>query len=218
MEEEFVTYKRFSTIEDTEEFIKFLKINNIRFEFENNSLLEDVTAVYGTAPQTEFDVKLQKKDFEKVDKLLENEAAETIPLLDKEYYLYNFTNDELYDVINNYDKWNETDYLLAQKILKERGEKINDEIAREKKEHRLNELKEPEAAKQVWIIIGFICVVLGGWLGMFIGYHFWQFKKRIPSGDKVFAYNKATREKGIIMFYTGLIFFISWWLFYLALL
>ncbi len=218
MEEEFVTYKRFSTVEDAEVFVGILKNNAIRFELENNSICEDVSAVYGAVPQTEIDVKLIQSDFEKVDKLLEKEAAETILLLDKEYYLYDFTNEELYDVINNYDKWNETDYLLAQKILNARGEKITDEVTKSKKDKRLKELNDPEPAMQGWMTIGYVSAVLGGILGMFIGYHHWQFKKRVPSGDRVFAYDEDSREKGRLLFYVGLGFFVVWGLVYLFLI
>jgi hypothetical protein len=156
-----------------------------------------------------------KADFEKVDALLEKEAAETVPLLDKEYYLYEFSNEELYDVINNFDKWNETDYLLAQKILKDRGEKINNEVAKEKKFQRIHELMEPEAAMPGWITLGYISAVLGGILGIFIGYHHWQFKKPVPSGDRVFAYDDKSRNSGKNMFYIGVAFFILWSLAYL---
>lgn len=213
--EDFATYRRFSLLTTAEDLIELLKKNEIRFEFEDNSPAEDISATYGAVSQPEFVVKILKEDFKRADALLEKEAEEIIPTLDKEYYLYSFSNEELYDVIDNFDQWNTLDYVLAQRILKERGENMDGEVTREKKEHRLKDLSEPEPAMPGWLTMGYISAVLGGVLGMFIGYHHWKFKKRLPNGEKVFAYDEKSREKGRVIFYVGLVFFILWDLAYL---
>ena len=216
--EEFVAYRKFSLLPAAEDMIELLKKNNIPYEFEDNSPSADLSATYGSVPQSEFIVKIMKEDFSKTDTLLEKEALEIIPTLDKEYYLFSFTNDELYDVIENYDKWNTVDFILAQQILRERGEVLTDEVTIEKKERRIRDLAEPESAMQGWIFIGYISAVLGGVLGMFIGYHHWKFKKRLPNGERVFTYDEISREKGRILFYTGAFFFIIWSAVYIFLL
>lgn len=218
MEAAFVTYRKFGSLEEAGSLIELLENNKIHYELEDNTLGEDVSAVYGAVRQSELDVKILQTDFERVDGLLEKEAADTLPLLNKEYYLYEFSNEELYEVVNNFDKWNETDYLLAQKILKERGEKMDESVTKEKRKKRIKELSEPEPASSGWIAFGYISAVLGGILGIFIGYHHWKFKKLLPTGEKVFAYDEKSRNSGKNMFYIGVVCCVLWSLAYLFLI
>lgn len=215
MATEFVTYKKFDTLEEAQALIGTLNKNGIQNFMEDNSSGTDITSTYGSQEQTEFDVKISQNDFEKADLLLEKEALETVRKLSNDYYLFSFNTTELYDVIDNFDEWNETDYLLAQKLLRAKGEKITDEEIKKRKNIRIDKLKTPEKAAIQWIMLGYMTAVFGGVLGIFIGYYLSQFKKRIPNGEKVFAYDNASRNSGKIMFVLGIISTIFWIIMYL---
>jgi len=46
-------------------------------------------------------------------------------------------------------------------------------------ESRLNELRQPEPAQTFWIYAGYFLALLGGLLGIFIGWHLSSHKKNI---------------------------------------
>lgn len=216
MDIEFVTYKKFETLEEANALIETFNKNNIQNFLEDNSIGTNITSTYGNQEQNEFDVKIAQSDFEKADLILEKEALETVRQLSNDYYLFSFDISELYEVIDNFDEWNETDYLLAQKLLKAKGEKISDEEIKKRKINRIEQLKIPEKASIQWLILGYLSAVFGGILGVFIGYFLSQFKKRIPNGEKTFTYDTVSRNSGKIMLIVGIVSTIAWILFYLS--
>jgi hypothetical protein len=214
MDNEFVTYRKFGTLEEANALIETLKNNGIPYEMEDNSPDTNIISTYGSQEQTEFDIKISPTDFEKADLVLEKDALETVRKLSNDYYLFYFGIPELYEIIDHFDEWNETDYLLAQKILKSKGEKISDEEIKKRKNTRIEELKKPEKAGIQWLMLGYLSAIFGGILGIFIGYYLSQFKKRIPNGEKVFAYDNYSRNSGKIMFVIGIVSTVFWFIIY----
>jgi len=215
MNTEFITCKKYETPDEAAVLIEILKNNNIEYVLEDNSPSDDVTSTYGSQVQYQYDVKIRQNDFEKINNILEKEAAETAEKLPVDYYLYNFNVTELYDILDHFDEWNETDYLLAQKLLSQKGERVTDEVIRQKKEKRINQLKEPQNAEQGWLIFGYVMVLLGGFVGIFIGYYLSQFKKMIPDGKKVYVYDNTARKNGKTLFYMGIVSVMIWLAIYL---
>jgi hypothetical protein len=207
---ELVTYRKYKTEEEAIELIDLLKSNDIDCHVENISSSFDITFTGGTGLEDKIAIKLKTSDFEKADNLLHRIASENIDLVDKDHYLFDFSDDELFEILENYNEWGKTDYVLAQKLLKERGKDISDEQVQELKNKKNTELRQPEKGHKGWLIFGFISAVLGGLLGIFIGYHHFKFKKSIPTGEKVYAYDAETRKTGLRIFYVGMIAFILW--------
>jgi hypothetical protein len=207
---ELITYKKFKTQEEANELIDLLKSNNIDYFVENISPSVDITFTGGTELDDKIAIKLKSTDFEKVDSLLNTIATENIGLVDKDHYLFDFSNDELYEILENFNEWSKTDFVLAQKILNDRGENISDEKVQELKIKKIDELRQPEKGHKGWLIFGFISAILGGLLAIFIGYHHFRFKKSIPTGEKVYAYDTKTRKTGLRIFFVGVIALIFW--------
>ena len=59
----------------------------------------------------------------------------------------------------------------------------------------------------VWIIFGYVAALIGGFIGILLGYSLWLSKKKLPNGSKVPAYNEEIRKHGRIIFYLGIIMF-----------
>ena len=85
----------------------------------------------------------------------------------------------------------------------------------QKKEKRINQLKEPQKAESGWLAVGYIAMIFGGFVGIFMGYYLSQFKKMIPDGEKVYVYDEMARKNGKIMFYLSIISVIVWFVIYL---
>ena len=78
------------------------------------------------------------------------------------------------------------------------------------KKQRIIELSKPEEGQNSYIIIGYICAILGGLLGLFIGWHLLTYKKTLPNGSQVYAYSENDRKQGNRIVILGGIFLVLW--------
>jgi hypothetical protein len=206
---EFLTYKKFYEKEPVDALTKILSENEIEFELAEDR--ESLDSLYGDKLfKQQFYVKLKKDDFKKADSLLLDESAKELVNVDKDHYLYAFTDEELFDILSKPDEWNEFDYQLSQQILKERGKVINADTIDLLRKQRINELAKPEEGQRNWIYAGYLFSMLGGLLGIFIGWHLSTFKKTLPNGEKVYGHSQNDRRHGKRIFIIGLIMFIVW--------
>ncbi|MFN6943330.1 MAG: hypothetical protein ACK4ND_00170 [Cytophagaceae bacterium] len=176
----------------------------IEYILEDNSAAVDITFSANTS-QNEVQLKIKQEDFEKANKLLESESEIPLADLDKNHYLFSFSNEELYEILLKKDEWSAFDYKLAQKILAGRGQKITPEELEGLRKKRLEDLSKPENLQNQWIIIGYLLAVAGGIIGIFIGYYLWTLKKTLPTGEKVYVYNEENRKDGKNIFIIGII-------------
>lgn len=199
-------FRKFSTLEQAKELQKLLNDNKIETILADNAPQVDSTLA-GSTSHDKFEIRIKQSDFEKALSILEKDAENLINEVERDYYLFDFTNEELYDVILKSDEWNEFDYVLSQKILIERGEEINETLLKSLKKQRINDLAKPEEDQQPWIIAGYIFSVLGGFLGLIIGYFLWTQKKTLPDGQRIFSHKESDRKQGKYIFYIGLVVF-----------
>mgnify|MGYP000385321541 FL=1 len=124
MQEEYSIFKKYPTLEQATELKELLDKEGIDAVLGDNIPPVDVT-FSGSTLQHEFEVRIKPSDFGKAEDLLEQQAENIIDQVDKDYYLFDFTDEELYEILLKSDEWNEFDYTLAQKILSQRGKPIN---------------------------------------------------------------------------------------------
>ncbi len=193
--EQLLTFQKFNDQYEAIELGTLLNENGIEYLLEDSSASFDPSFSNNELTK-EFRIKLKKQDFEKADILLQQIFSAQIDSVDKDYYLFNFTDLELIELITKRDEWNQFDFLLAQKILRERGKEINPEIIELLRKQRIEELAKPEENQKAWIYAGYITAVLGGFLGFFIGWHLLTHKKTLPNGDRVYSYSEIDRKHG----------------------
>jgi hypothetical protein len=204
MIENYSIFKKFPTLEQANELKELLKENGVESLVADNIPPVDVT-FSGNTLQNEFEVRIKQSDFKKAEEILEKNVGNLIDQIDKDYYLFEFTDEELYEILLKSDEWNAFDYTLAQKILKQRGKSVNKELLNSLKNERIKDLAKPEENQRPWIIAGYIFSLLGGFLGLIIGYFLWTSKKTLPNGQKVYSYSANDRKHGKYIFYIGLI-------------
>jgi hypothetical protein len=202
----YLTFRKFNNEAQLEELTDLLNRNNILYEIEQ--FLPSYDAVLGFVSKKEFIVKVHPENFTFVEKLLGKQATEIITEIDSNHYLFDFTDDELFDLLLRADEWSPIDVELAKKILKDRGKEISSDILELMQKRRLTELAEPEPSLKTWIYAGYFFAFCGGLFGFFIGLHLLTHKKTLPDGTRVYAHNKSDRKHGIIIFITGIIVFI----------
>lgn len=209
MGEEFVTFQKFSDKGLAEKFTALFDENKIEYRFEDNS--SSLDASFGGGGFTnEYVVKLRKGDFEKANQVLIEDSISDLDSIDKEYYLFSFTDDELRDIIAHEDEWNKFDFLLAQKLLRERGIEIGAKELETLRENRLKELAEPEKTDKLALALGYLFALMGGFFGILIGWHIKSNEKTLPNGDRVYTYSKTAREHGRAIMGIGIGMFVIW--------
>ena len=92
---------------------------NIDFKVEDSDKLFDPFFI---TPDRDINIKLKPADFTVAQKELENYYGYQADQADSGYYLYEFTNEELYEIIEKPDEWGDFDYQIALKILEKKGE------------------------------------------------------------------------------------------------
>jgi hypothetical protein len=204
--QQFVTIKTFNHEEEFINFIEILKSHQIPYQNEIfNSTIDPATL---RPLEKEFLVKVRQMDFSQVNQLLDEIAAEAVKEVESDHYLFSFSDIELYEIVTKPDEWSAFDYHLAKKIIKERGKTIDDDFLRSVKKARIEDLSKQEETQLSWIIFGYISAVLGGFLGIAIGWYLMSQHKTLPNGQKVYLFKDTDRQHGTRIFYIGIVMFI----------
>lgn len=206
MDNTFRTFKKYPTKDLAENLAQLLVEHGIETKLTDNLANFDVT-FSGSKLQDEYEVKIRQSDFKNAEIILEKSVRQEIEQVSRDHYLFQFSDEELYDILISPDEWNEFDYKLSQKILADRGKEIDSELLDSLKRQRLKVLSKPEENQKTWIITGYFLSFLGGFLGMIIGYVLWTSRKTLPNGARVFSYKESDRKHGKIIFVMGVVVF-----------
>jgi len=200
------TFRKFTDYSQAQNLVSLLSDNDINSTL--NETASSLDSTFGGGESSKIiEIQLNQSDFEKANSILAEEAEILINRVDDDHYLFDFTNEELYDLLLKPDEWNEFDYKLATKILNDRGENVSPDLIKSLKSQRIKDLEKPEESQKTWIYIGYLFSLLGGLLGMFVGWHIWKGTKTLPDGRKVLSYNTSDRKHGRNIFYIGIIIF-----------
>lgn len=206
MKENYSIFRRFSTLEQARELEFQLNRNGIDTVLADNVPPVDIT-FSGNTLQNEIEIRINPADFEKAEQILKQNAENVIDQVDKDHYLFAFTDEELYEILLKPDEWNEFDHALAKKVLEQRGRSVDEKLLHSLQNQRLKQLAKPEENQHPWIIGGYIFAFLGGLIGLIIGYILWTSKKTLPNGQKVYSYMEKDRKHGKIIFFIGVVIF-----------
>ncbi|QQQ27203.1 hypothetical protein [Chryseobacterium indoltheticum] len=195
MSAELSTYRKFIYKDDALELIKILEENHITYELANNSSQLD-SSFGGDINTKQFELKIQKEDFEVVEKLEEELVKADVENAEEDYHLFDYSDEELIEIVTKKEEWNKFDYLLALKILKQRGKEINPELLKVINKQRIESLSTQEDSPTWLIIIGYASAFFAGFLGIFIGGYLMYYKKALPNGDKIYGFERKDRNHG----------------------
>ena len=195
MSQEFVTFQRFDDKAAAQELADIFKENNIEVLLEDESANFDVTFANNEFDK-DFRVKLKPEDFEQAKLLLLKRAEQDLEHIDPDHYLFNFSDEELKDVVEKEDEWSSLDFLLAKKLLKERGVVLSADEIESFKAKRIEVLSEPEKSPRGLILAGYILIFIGGLFAVVIGLYLRNHKKTLPNGERTFGYTQSDRVHG----------------------
>ncbi|MBC7775064.1 MAG: hypothetical protein H7246_06455 [Phycisphaerae bacterium] len=208
-------YDKFHNPADAKPLISLLKSNGILHEVEVPKQLTD-TLIVGEAIAfaPKVFVKLRPHDFQRVNKLVEEDMLRLIEegKIDlKQHFLYEFTNAELWDVIGKPDEWNYDTMVIAKYLLESRGVEVSTAQLDFMKEDRLLKIRKPKKGNEIWMVVLLFLNLFGfapnlaSWLLMSIicfgmAYYYWKDVTIDPNGKKFYTFDSKTRNRGKAIF------------------
>jgi len=207
--EEFILLKKFNTPEEASTVIELLEKNNIEFQIEKDDAIQE-TVFIGNTFESEMHIKVKPEDLENAQQLLQELVEINAESLDKDYYLLNFTDTELTEILQKPDEWSYNDYLWAQEILKQRGKGVELSTLEDWKKQRLELLSQPKKISGNYIFSAYLFCILGGIIGLLMGMHLQNANKTLPNHQKVLTYDANSRNQGNTIKWTGVIFSLVW--------
>lgn len=198
MNEEYLRFKLFPDKQTAEDFAEVLKQNNIDYRIEEDSLVFD--ASFANQPLArDYVIAVKQSDFKEASCAYNEYFAKQINNVPEDYYLLQFSDEELLDILAKPDEWGAFDYQLATALLKKRGIEITKEKTDRLKVDRYYELAKPEGEDAKNIVGYYIVSILFFPVGWIIGWIWGYSKKQLPDGYRVYAYNERVRLHGRII-------------------
>ncbi|MCM5530319.1 hypothetical protein [Parasegetibacter sp. NRK P23] len=213
----YLTFQKFNDLELAKQVAERLKEGGVECLLENNQKFFDPSFANNQI-EHDISIKISSEKFSDAHKALDEYYQKSLHDVESDYYLFEFTDEELVEIISKPDEWGHFDYQLAQKILRDRGNEIKPEVANLLKVNRVKELAKPDSAHKYFIYLGYVSSVFGGLFGIIIGWTLAYFKKTLPDGRRVYAYRETERNHGTRMLLISCVSLTIWILLRLALL
>lgn len=190
----FRRFKRFLDVEAAADTVAVLQAHAIAYELEEDLQPSDGVIVFGQSRPVFL--QLLPADFVRARQLIRLQLAPAVAAAVSDHYLFAFTDEELQEIIAKPDEWSDFDYLLAQRLLRERGHDLSEREVAQQARSRHRTLAQPEAANQWVIQLGYVLALFGGLLGLLTGWYLHSHHIILPDGQRVPAYDEESRAHG----------------------
>ncbi|GAA4344115.1 hypothetical protein [Flaviaesturariibacter amylovorans] len=191
----FATFRSFTDPETAAALATQLREAGITVRLRDESSPID-TLLTGGVPDNFIQLQLDPRDFATAQAFLEEYYRQQLHLLPADYYLFGFSNTELREIIEKPDEWNPLDYVLAQKLLADRGLELSTESLRELKTVRLRSLAQPKALPSGWRPFIWILALFYSLPTLLLGLVLYHFRRTLPDGSNSYVYTAADRSFG----------------------
>jgi hypothetical protein len=208
MQEEFLPIRNFSQEDHFIDLLDLLESHHIPYQTEVYRQRIDPISMVTLPP--EFIVKVQSGHFSEVYVLLDKQAARAVVQADEDHYLFEFKDEELFDILASPDEWSAYDYQLARRILSERGIDIDAKLLNLLKKSRMEVLAQPEQKQTTYLGVAYLFSFLGGIIGIVIGWNLVTARKTLPNGQQIYAYRESDRRHGRRIMALGVIMIVVW--------
>jgi hypothetical protein len=193
------TYSKFHSKEEAEAFTDRLLQAGIYHELEvERDVLDKVYT--GASLDPMIAVKVPVSDFNRVNTLVENDVELNLEHIDPAYYLFQFTNDELVDVVKEPEEWNAFDRALAKKILEDRNVDPGSILVKELPVHY-----EPVRISIPLLIMEYLVAIFFAFSGIVIGFATLFATKTLRDGSQVMIYDQQTRNHAKVLVVIGML-------------
>jgi hypothetical protein len=205
----YITFQKFNDIALAEAIAEQLHKNGINSVVSKEDALLDSTFI-GSDLGSTIHLKVAPTNFERANAILEDFYMTRIQSMDPDYYLYTFTDEELLDIVQKPDEWGHLDFVLAKKLLADKGKAISPAQQEEFHQERLTQLAKPDKTHPLMILLGYFTAFAGGVFGFILGSLLVSSKKILPNGQRVYMYPISERRHGRRILIISAICFSLW--------
>ncbi len=202
----FEAYAHYYHVEEATGLADLLEASNIPYLLEKTSQLLDATIV-GEGNYPPYVLKVPFDQFLTVDRLLQSEVREQIAQegVPSDYYLREFSNEDLLAILKEPDDWSVQDIVIARFLLTERGEEVSESSFRSMRSQRLEQIKRAEQSAPMLLPVGYVVGIVGSFffpllavvVGMGIGWSLYAFRDTAPDGQRYYRYAPGVRRQGL---------------------
>lgn len=206
---EFVVYRSYNNLFEAEGFSAFLNQNNI-----NNYLMVGASTTDPLFINEEryntFQLLIAPENLEKIEDLIEMNFEELFPKIPKDYYLLEFDEEELKQILKEKYKWNIQDYCYAKRLLKYKGIVYTENELSNFNKQNYYEIKGPKSLKCKYVAIGYLLAVFIPFWGVYWGYEIFRMKKELPDKKLVSYYNDDAKFHAFLMIALSVLSLFFW--------
>ena len=190
----YLPLQSFQRLEEAADWVEILEANQIEYHWQESfSGLEDGTVV-GPVRRF-FALTVKENELAKARNLLKPVAQEWVLRYDESHFLYLYSQQELYEILERPDQWSLEEVEMSRRILRERGFCLTEEEEEWLYQSRLEEVRQTQKrAETSWIVGLYLFSLIGGYFSIMLAWMFASSKQLDPSGEKFYTYDRWTRK------------------------
>lgn len=206
----FDIYEEIFAPDEVRELVLLLERLDVPYEIEKPTKQVGDSIIVGAQIATPYAIiSMPSAYFEKVDIAREKDLLNSIQnTLPADYYLNDYTNDELLAIISMPEKWHFRDWVFAKLLLQQRKVDINENFLRRwQAEHAAIAYKPQHLKASLKVLLPIFCLLLAFSLNIFtfaffipFPFYVWQGKTTLLDGSKKYTYDDSSRTWGAFVF------------------
>ena len=202
---EWINLTQLNNAEQTQDLVRLLQQLNIETQISESTPIKDVEmgTTIGIHIQSFF-IKVQVKDYSNAIRIYKEQLIKDL-IIPTDYYLNEFSDQELIDILSQPQDWHLNDILIAQKILSSRSIYYSDDDIfllqqyhnisfRQPKNINTKELRNTLIISTLGFFIFFIALY-----PLFRGFYYFFDKSYDLNGKKFHTFAPSTRKFGIYL-------------------
>jgi hypothetical protein len=198
MDNKFLTYMQCNDVALFNEATQVLIDAKIKYESEDSNQFFDPSYANNEANR-KIRLLIHPANFKKADDAFEKYYSKSLNDIEKDYFLFGFSKEELKDVVLKKEEWGLFNSLLAEKILTDNGETISKTVKNNAALEKAFESYIPEKASDKLLILGYCATLLYGFMGAVFGLYILNAKKTLPDGNRIKRYGESAKIHAYIM-------------------
>ncbi len=200
-------FDKYFTREDTDYYLHLFTTNGLHPFVDPPS--ESFNAIFGnTQVDLQYVLRLPVEEFETAVALI-GKAIEKAGL-PQDYYLHDYNNEALYDILKDTKSWSRQDVAAAAIVLKQRNFPIDENKLLEQKQAIKQEQKTQNQISLPVLVLFYVVAPVGSVLAVFVGLVIYFIKDIDLDGQKDFVFTDRYRRHGLWISLIGVASVLAW--------
>jgi hypothetical protein len=186
-----LTYAKVFSEEEATVYTELLQSAGIPFEVEHARNVLDKIYI-GDELDPMIYINIEGEHFEQVNAILKAQAKLNVDKVDPDYYLFDFSDDELINILQQPADWSPFDQGLAEKLLSDRGKDIHAPAIAKATAAEFTPIK----LTPIYLVLQYLATVFILYAGVVIGLATLYAYQTLSTGKRVRIYDEPTRLHG----------------------